>query len=546
MKTYLLKVIKPLFLLMILVFTAISCEKDFVTVESDIRGAQNFTTNSKLFPLVSYNKKLDPVQTSALTSNVLGLYNDPNYGLTAASLVTQIAPDDLDPDFGENLSVVSVQLYIPYYSTVEGTDDDSNTTYTLDSIFGNVTSGYKLSIYKNNYYLRNLDPESDFSESQAYYSNAYSSLNLNTFEGELLYESDNTNGFTPSAEYVAITEIPIGESAEEELEDNRAPGLYIDLAATTEFGLDGWKNLLVQADGSVNPDLNNTADFKNAFRGLIFKAEQLSNNEGSMSYLNLGTGATIDIRYETDVDDTTTGERERETYTFNFNSIKFNTIEKLTSPITLTDGDAENGDDQLFISGLEGSMAILDLFDGNIIDENNITQDALEYFKDRKNEWLINEATLTFYVDVPTGQGGTTEPDRIVVYDLKNKTPVLDYYSDGTTNTTDPFNSKLVYSPKLERNSDGTGVKYKIRLTEHLNSILLRDSSNVQLGLYVSTNVNYLGNSKILDAIDDSPVSFIPKSSVIATEGTILHGSTPNVPENVRASFEIFYTEPEN
>ncbi|QXP60394.1 DUF4270 domain-containing protein [Olleya sp. HaHaR_3_96] len=546
MKTYLLKVIKPLVLLVILIFTAISCEKDFVNVESDIRGAQNFTTNSKLFPLVSYNKKLDPVQTNAFTSNVLGLYNDPNYGLTSANLVSQIAPNDLDPDFGENLSVISVKLYIPYYSTAEDTDDDGNTTYSLDSLYGSSASGYKLSIYRNNYYLRNLDPESDFSESQAYYSNAYSSLNLNTFQGELLYESNTGTGFTPSSQYIAIEEVPIGESSEEELEDNRAPGLYLDLAATTEFGLDAWKNLLVQPDGSVNPNLTNTADFKNAFRGLIFKAEQLSGNDGNMIYLNLGTTATIDVRYETDVEDTTTGERERDTYSFNFNSIKFNTFEKITSPITLTDGNTDNGDDQLFISGFQGSMAVIDLFKGDIVDENNITQDALEYFKDRQNKWLINEAALNFYVDLPTGQGGVTEPDRIILYDLKNKTPLLDYYFDATANTTDPLNSRLIYSPKLERDSDGNGVKYKIRLTEHLNSILLRDSSNVQLGLYVSTNVNYLGNSKILDAIDDDSVSFVPKSSVIAPEGTILHGSTPNVPENVRATFEVFYTEPEN
>ncbi|QCE41412.1 DUF4270 domain-containing protein [Psychroserpens sp. NJDZ02] len=545
MKTYLLKVVKPLFLLMILVFTAIACEKDFVNLESDITGAQNFATNSKLFPLVSYNKKLDPVQTSSLTTNVLGLYNDPNYGLTSASLVSQIAPDDLDPNFGENLNILSVKLYIPYYSTIEDTDDDGNTTYTLDSLFGNAASSYKLSIFKNDYYLRDLDPGSDFSASQAYYSNAYSSLNLTTYEGEMLYQSDDINGFTPSAQYVAIQEIPLDETEIEDLEDNRSPGLYLDLTAE-EFGLAQWKELLVQSDGTVNPNLTNSADFKNAFRGLIFKAEQLSGNEGNMIYLNIGTSAKIDVRYETDVDDTTTGERERDTYTFNLNSIKFNTFEKITSPITLTDGDANNGDDQLFISGFQGSMAVIDLFKGNILDDNNITQDALEYFKDKEDKWLINEANLNFYVDLPTGQGGATEPDRIIVYDLKNEIPIVDYFFDGTSNTTDPLNSKIIYSPKLERDADENGVKYKIRLTEHLNSILLNDSTNVQLGLYVSTNVNYIDTSKILDAVDDDTVRFIPKSSVIAPEGTILHGSKSSVPENVRATFEIFYTESQN
>ena len=544
MKTYLLNVIKSAALLMIVAFTTVACEKDFVNVESDITGAQNFTTNSKLFPFVSYSKKLDPVQTNALASNLLGTYNDPVYGLTSASIVTQIAPNDLNPVFGENLEIKSVKLYIPYYSTAESTDDDGNTTYTLDSIYGNTTSPYKLSIYKNEYYLRNLDPESDFEDSQAYYSNAYSSLNLSAFEGELIYQTGNS-GFIPSSQSVAIEEAPIGETELEELETSRAPGLYLDLTAH-DFGLDDWKELLVQPDGSVNPNLENVADFKNAFRGLIFKVEQIGTNEGNMALLNLSSGAQIDIRYEDDVFETTTEERERDTYTFNFNSIKFNTFENVTNTIPLTDGDAENGDDQLFISGFKGSMAVLDLFNGDIVDETNTTQDALLYFEDREDKWLINEAALTFYVDIPDGQGGQTEPDRITLYDLTTNAPIIDYFFDGTTTTTDPLNSSIIYSPKLERDSDENGIKYKIRITEHVNSILQKESTNVKLGLFVTTNINYTETSKVLGALEDDTVSFVPKSSIIAPEGTILHGSKSTVAENVRATFEIFYTEIEN
>lgn len=544
MKTYLLNVIKSVFLLIIVAFTTVACEKDFVNVESDISGAQNFTTNSRLFPFVSYSKKLDPVQTNATTSNVLGFYNDPVYGKTSANLVTQIAPDDVSPDFGDNLEIVSVKLYIPYYATADDTDDDGNTTYILDSIFGNATSPYKLSILKNEYYLRNLDPESDFGASQAYYSNAYSSLNLSAFEGDLIYQSPDS-GFVPSSQYVAIEEIPIDEDELEELETSRAPGMYLDLNNQI-FDNSKWKDLLVQSDGTANPNLNNIADFKNAFRGLIFKVEQIGLNEGNMAYLNLSEGATIDIRYETDVEGTTTNERERDTYTFNFNSIKFNTFENVTNTIPLTDGDVENGDDQLFISGFKGSMAVLDLFNGNIVDENGTTQDALIYFKDREDKWLINEAALTFYVDIPDGQGGQTEPDRVILYDLETKAPIADYFLDGTATSTDPVNSLILYSPKLERDSDLNGVKYKIRLTEHLNNILLNDSDNSKLGLYITTNINNSATSQILDTLEDDTVTFVPQNSVIAPEGTILHGSKSSVPENVRATFEIFYTEIEN
>ncbi|MGB6268506.1 MAG: DUF4270 domain-containing protein, partial [Olleya sp.] len=386
-----MKIIKPLSLIMVIALTALACDKDFVNVESDIRGAQNFTTNSKLFPFVSYNKAIGPIQTNGLSNNVLGIYNDPNFGSTSASLISQIAPNDITPDFGDNPQIISVKLYIPYFSTLIETDTDGNSTYELDSVFGDLTSTYKLSVFRNNYYLRDLDPESDFEDLQAYYSNAYTSLNLSSFEGDLFYVKED---FTPSSSEIIVEEVPVGETDLEELE-RRAPGLYVDLSE--EVNLSYWQDFLIEVDGTANPALTNIADFKNIFRGLIFKVEQTMGNDGNMLYLNLGTSAQIEVRFEND--GTEAGERERDSYTFNLNSIKFNTLENLGNFSPLTDGDATTGDDQLFIKGFQGSMTVLDLFNGDIIDQNNNAQDAFEYFKNRNGKWLINEANLNFYVD---------------------------------------------------------------------------------------------------------------------------------------------------
>ncbi|WGD35994.1 DUF4270 domain-containing protein [Olleya sp. YS] len=541
MKTFFLNIVKPLLFISSIALILVACDEDFVNVESDIRGAQNFNTGSRLFPFVSYNKKVDPIQTNNLSNKVLGIYNDPNYGSTSASLITQIAPTLAAPNFGENPEIISVKLYIPYFYTLLETDGEGNSTYELDSVFGNTSSPYKLSIFRNNYYLRDLDPESDFEESQDYYSNAYTNLNLSSFEGDLFYVNDS---FTPSELQISVQEAPVGSTEEEELE-KLTPGLHVDLAES--LGINYWQDFLIQEDGTANPVLSDQADFKNAFRGLIFKVEQDNmSNDGSMIFLNMNN-ARIDVRYERD--GTVENQRLRETYTFNFNNIKFNTLENLSNFQPLTDGDDQNGDDQLYLKGFEGSMTVLDLFNGNIIDENNNSQDALEYFKDREGKWLINEANLNFYVDY-TNQGlqtrGTAEPDRIILYDLKNDTPIVDYFTDPTTNSTTPLNSKIIYSPRLERDVDENGVKYKIRLTEHIKRILLNDSTNVKLGLYVTSNINLFGTSQIENALEDDVVRFVPQSSTISPEGTILHGSSSTVPENVRATFEIFYTEPNN
>ena len=89
---------------------------------------------------------------------------------------------------------------------------------------------------------------------------------------------------------------------------------------------------------------------------------------------------------------------------------------------------------------------------------------------------------------------------------------------------------------------------YALRLSkhiEHINSIFVRDSTNTKLGLVVSTNVNEILQSCLLDS-EDETVTNVPSGSVMSPRGTILHGSNENVAEEKRAQLEIFYTEPEN
>ena len=53
----------------------------------------------------------------------------------------------------------------------------------------------------------------------------------------------------------------------------------------------------------------------------------------------------------------------------------------------------------------------------------------------------------------------------------------------------------------LSTETDESGVeqkKYKIRITEHLNNIIVRDSTNVELGLVVSSNVGEASGKGVL------------------------------------------------
>ena len=131
--------------------------------------------------------------------------------------------------------------------------------------------------------------------------------------------------------------------------------------------------------------------------------------------------------------------------------------------------------------------------------------------------------------------------DRLYAYDIKNNIPLVDYKYDPTDNTTDPFNSKYIHLG--QRITDDNGIsKYKIRITEQLNNILLKDSTNTKIGLVLSTNVNQTSSSAILDSYDD--VTGVPSMSLLTPRGTVLYGSNQNVAEDKRMVLEIFSTVP--
>ena len=147
-------------ILTLIVTSFIACDKDFTNLDTDIVGQPNFGTFSDKYEVISYNKKLNPVQTNNLPINLLGVYKDPIYGLTTGSVVSQLSPTIIDPDFGDDVELDSVVLTIPYFSRASGVNELGDTTYELDSVFGN--SPMKISIYENNYFLRSFDPNSEF------------------------------------------------------------------------------------------------------------------------------------------------------------------------------------------------------------------------------------------------------------------------------------------------------------------------------------------------------------------------------------------------
>ena len=535
-----------------------SCDKDFTSIDSDVISAENainFNTSSIDYPIVASNLRLNPVKSNNLPSFMLGYNNNPFYGESKASFLGQVVPAEFSPSFGENVVLDSVVLTIPYYSRGVETSEEGDITYEIDSVYGSTAT--KLYVYKSNFYLRDFNPSGDFSDSQNYYSNGAlsnsESINQAEIEAELLYESgilgDGSDDFIPSSERIDLTSLDsLGETY---VSSSIAPAIRLKLNNPND---NFWQSLFFENEG--NPELINPNTFKEFFRGLYIKADGV-NSDGSMMLLNFAssnTKLTIHYTSETSTDsDTDSGGTSTETissqneYVLNFTDNLVNIYEN-NFLVDVSNPNTVDGDERIYLKGGEGYMSTVDLFGGDIQDENGEMVNAFEHFKnsfyDEENEIankIINEAYIEFFVDQTQDIG--SEPDRIYLYNFEQNTALIDYFLDQSVSST-TINAKINHLEPLTRDGDsitGEGVKYKIRITEHLNNLILRDSTNAKLALVVTSNVGSIDNFSILNSGEED--RDFPSGAILTPKGTVLHGSQSEDIDK-RPRIKIYYTDP--
>ncbi len=502
--------------ILVLIIAFASCQEDISTIGSEILGSEPPSgVLDESQKIIAYSKKLSPVQSNRLPAYQLGVYADPVYGKTSVSLLTQLKMPENNPEFGENATADSVFVYIPYYS--ESTTVDSTTTYTTDSIYGG--SPINITISESNYFLRDLDPEGDFQDPQPYYSNQGPLFRSNL--GSELVVAEN---FIPTSNGFVFNK---GEDNEEKL----GPGLRVALPTTF------FQEKIIDKEGSQ--ELRNNNNFKNYLRGLHFQVEDINNN-GNLFVFD-ATKAYVIIYYSHD-DEDEPEERVNKTFKLNFGDVTVNTFENDPLPQFIqSDLDNPNivtGNDNLYLRGGDGIISVVELF-GNDSDDNGVPDD-LELLRAKK--WLVNEANLIFYVNQDLMTGGNNEPERIMIYDLKNSSLLADYFLDPTSGLP-PVEAMTTHFGRLERGSDNAGQYYKLRITNHISNLINKDSTNVPLGVVVTQNVLNRTNQKLLETTDPS-IEKVPTGTVISHEGTILHGNSSPNPEK-RLKLQIYYTKQE-
>ncbi len=515
-----------LFALTIILFAA--CDQDFNGIGTDIIGDDNFEITKTEPSVVAFNQNLGPVQSNNLPINALGIYNNTAFGETTANFATQAVLQTVNPTIDPALKPVieSVILYIPYFTdaTKTTTNTDGVSTYTLDSIYGPTASKIKLGVYESGYYMRDFDPATQ--DGQVYYSNQNSLFD--NVKGQRLNNGEpaqNDEFVFSNAEIKEVTK----DSDGKETTVRTAPGMRLNL------DINFFKSKILDAPSGK---LATNDVFKNYFRGLYFKVEK-SGTSSQLALINFSKG-TITIKYKENKSLTEKDEKDRvsKSIVLNLTGNSVNLFQNNYLPI-YSDGIASpntsEGDSKLYLKGGEGSMAVIDIFKDN----------ELDFF--RTNKFLINDASLTFTIDANT-MANADEPNRIYLYDLNNKKQLIDYTFDSSIGSSSKFNKNL-HGGIIEKEAVGSkkGVRYKIRLTNHIRNLVSdKTVTKVKLGLVVTENINDVSNKNLSIPITNSGFNIkqIPTSSVINPLGTVLFGTNPSVAEEKRLKFEIYYTKP--
>ena len=407
------------------------------------------------------------------------------------------------------------------------------TLYDVDSLLGNRDASFKIKVQELDYYLRSYDPNDNFESFQKYYSDETQLLNFSGFTIHDDEVSIDTNEIVIYKEDDPDTD-DVDES--EEVKERLTPRLRLPLDK------DFFQRKIIDHEGS--DDMTNADNFNIYFKGLVLQAYDFS--EDLLMILDY-SNAKIKIEYEydkynkNDTDDNTsddTIDKVKANYELNLSGNQVNVFNKSAyNQDILNNLNSSENLSRVFLKGGEGLIAEIDLFTDN--DGNSVLDEI------RSNGWLVNEANLTMYVDKDkiNESGDLIEPFRVYLYDIDAKTPLPDYYIDNSTGPK-KSNVKIVHSGILELDEDDKGLKYKIRISEHIKNIVRNDSISPKLGLAVSSSIS---NSVNTDVKTTDIMRYIPLATAINPLGTVLIGPNPE-PENFdkRMRLEIYYTEINN
>lgn len=498
----------------------LSCEDDFTDIGSGVVTNTKFDTDAIEIEVIAENSPVTRVQSDnisrALGQYLLGVYDNPGYEKLEASFITQLAlpavtPSITNTTYGADTIIVTkidtAFIKIPYQSTlIERTADGPD--FKLDSIFGDDTKAFTLNVFRSNTFINQFNP-SDPTKTNSFFSD-------DTFEKAESLSSEPNYQIIPNKNdtIIAISRRLFDDSIyTTDTITVTIPSTSGDLPVPfIRIPLDKERIKQLFLDKYDDPEFSSQTNFNNYIRGLILEA---TGNEGSLLSLNFTSTnsnllPSLEIYYTNTVleSGTTVIDTIQKNDSFRFSGYAINhfKMDEQTYPVN----------NQIRLQGTAGSEAKLQILTSNNINDL------------RAANWLINDATLTFYIDQTTDT--TRIPDRLFLYKefVNGSSTIKSQVKDAS--------SEISFGGirgQLQRDEDGRKESYTFKITDYISDIVTGQiTSNPPLKLKVF-------NPSDLPFSDSDTIfreySWNPKAV------TLLNGSTNNGAK--RAVLKISYSE---
>ena len=506
MATKVVSALKHVSLFMSVCFLIISCEKEIESIGVGLVDNNNFSNSKLISEVVAENIDVTSVISNNIPQYLLGVYSDPEFGKIKASIVSQLSMPLTagNYDYGTNASIDSVIVHIPYQVTREDNESDGRPKFVIDSVIGNKDIEFQLSVYELKTFLNTLDPE-DPSKNVVYYSDKeFQKSETPLYLGNFKINPSDTVSYikrylADGSQYSidTIKQADLNPSIKLPLNEEMIQQIFIDNANGDEFA---------SADA-----------FQHYFRGFYIEANQLVDDKSHLVSLSMGN-AKMTIYYSNDDDENenedlndngTNGEqgvRVKHDYAFLFGLLKSNVLVRDKS------NSKASGADRLYVQGAAGSDITIELFGEENLEEL------------QSNNWLITNASLTFYVDQDASSN--IAPEQLFIYNVDDNVQIKDVITEAA-----------VVGGKLERDEDGNPYKYEFKITDYISELLKLDEplDLVKLGVKVYNPLNnpYISREGINNKV--SNFNWNPK-------GVVLFGHDANAGDK-RIKLEISYSE---
>ncbi|RSC95167.1 DUF4270 family protein [Tenacibaculum singaporense] len=430
-----------------------SCEKDFSEVGTNVVNNDKFETGEILLDVKITPIDIESVQADNINTNIsdywLGVYNNPNAEKIEASIISQIGYvinlNNKDTDTTA-FNLDKVILKIPYQATSKGTTDGV-TSFKLDSILGNPNIATNIQVFQNETYLNTLDPSDPSKRNKFYSDDEYLGDNILSEGG--IYElkpkaTDTTFIFDRIDRSSSLTSTTTYKDTVRAINSQKlkVPFLAIPLDITKMKAL-FW-------DKFHSEEFASKEAFDDYFRGIKIVA---TGNDGSMIPINLisiSPTPSIDFLYtKSSIDGSTVKSATKGVFSFPLSGIR-------NSHYKMTPATNPVPTNNFVIQGTAGSMAKVEILDDTKVQEL------------KSNNWLINDASLTFYINQTINSDANTTPQQLFLYQNKeNETGGI-----SPTQLTDAYVDPSSYGGGLQKTDDDAPEKYTFRITDYISKLL--------------------------------------------------------------------------